>query len=98
HHELHSFPTRRSSDLRASPFAAESIRPTVSNFRPVRAPCWSRILPRAHRTVVSPNLLYLPCLYLSYGNGFCSLTTYTTPGAVGKDRKSTRLNSSHSQI
>src|SRR5688572_32383488 len=68
HHHLHSFPTRRSSDLRG-------LHPL-----PPALPA-SDVQPRARREIVSRPRPRWP-LQLR----------------LGQDRKSTRLNSSHSQI
>src|SRR5438309_7955407 len=79
HRDLHSFPTRRSSDLNGFvAFQIHEVRlpepPAVSDVRV--------------RFVVSPELLS----QLKAGDADSS------PQAVGQDRKSTRLNSSHSSI
>src|SRR5206468_10417611 len=89
HHDLHSFPTRRSSDLPkiVKVIEAETVTARTGYSRPHTAHC-------------GPDGIYLNALGSPEGEG---------PGGIfimdsetfevrGRDRKSTRLNSSHDQI
>src|SRR5207247_8791103 len=77
HRDLHSFPTRRSSDLRACRPTCD-LQPGERSAGGVRrsAPAERRTEPRRRRRGSPP----------------------IAPGTPGKDRKSTRLNSSHEWI
>src|SRR5207244_8012361 len=85
---LHSFPTRRSSDLLPESILFHYV-PGFGNARAV-----SRFV-----------VVALPALSLLAARGFIRLTKARTDlrvafvaGALGLDRKSTRLNSSHQII
>src|SRR5688572_31691393 len=73
--DLHSFPTRRSSDLGGSG-------------------CW-RAKPPRRRGVRIGRRTTMPCCALLW-RGLS--TSFVCGGTKERDRKSTRLNSSHSQI
>src|SRR5688572_31603678 len=92
HHALHSYPTRRSSDLMA---INDDVAKLIDNLAEVR-----------------PTVLYaVPRIFNRIYDGVNKQMT-EKPGAIralfhkglsaasrkAKDRKSTRLNSSHSQI
>src|SRR5688572_31006387 len=84
HRYLHSFPTRRSSDL------SESLGPAFA-FMPGYETFWSYI----------PHFIHSPFYVYAYafGDGLVNaLYAVYREGDPGLDRKSTRLNSSHSQI
>src|SRR5690606_41859354 len=95
HGDLHSFPTRRSSDLRSSVGTGEAsaIREMVDRGRrfcrdelvPCDAPV-SRRVRSAEMLVVLPPVTVTLVRYSWY------------PVLVSLDRKSTRLNSSHVKI
>src|SRR5206468_11188920 len=94
-HELHSFPTRRSSDLgrwsRPSPSPACSwwFDPSPNSRRRPERRAW----PPPFRTV-GTSLQTAPANLLPQ----VSLSRVTNWSIGGGDRKSTRLNSSHDQI
>src|SRR5690606_41641279 len=94
HPNLHSFPTRRSSDLELMP-SNESKACSISP-NSIRCPLiltWSSILPRQCTSPEGNNLAKSPVRYNtgpnSVSNGF--FINFS-------DRKSTRLNSSHVKI
>src|SRR5438132_4047582 len=74
HRALHSFPTRRSSDL---------MQQRIADF-------YDAILVYGHRAVFDPLAAYEFPESVESRTHFC--------GYVAKDRKSTRLNSSHTVI
>src|SRR5690606_40402271 len=83
HRRLHSFPTRRSSDLRAKASrTAPLIRPRSGTAYP-----WLRAHCRTSAVLEAVGPLLCECA------GLANMT-----GTEGKDRKSTRLNSSHVKI
>src|SRR5206468_8319604 len=85
HRDLHSFPTRRSSDLSLYLLREWSLRGGRSSSGPPsngRARCLRLLLLRAGL------LLHL----------LLSSPRRTPPARLPQDRKSTRLNSSHDQI
>src|SRR5205085_12586020 len=93
HSLLHSFPTRRSSDLRTKMFSKirDALKDTVSGFMGDEA--LSRAAAIAYFTIFSIAPL-LPVVIAIAGLVFGREAAQ----AAIIDRKSTRLNSSHSQI
>src|SRR5205085_10772603 len=91
---LHSFPTRRSSDLVIMPDWLP-VRLTASQFFKAKAIAKSAILMRSPTvTNMSYSLLGgFGCTFLAK-----SIKLSVVPPMALTDRKSTRLNSSHSQI
>src|SRR5204862_6083788 len=87
--DLHSFPTRRSSDLRSLSDFLQRIS------RRARASSVSQRLHWASVSVTTTSSLPAPCQSFSIAEPLCvsSTTAPTSP-----DRKSTRLNSSHVEI
>src|SRR5690606_41554562 len=80
HRVLHSFPTRRSSDLRAGPEPpAVRMRPIIS-IAPPNVSARKKIHARQTRWKV---------------RNHCAAATSGAGNPRGSDRKSTRLNSSH---
>src|SRR5260221_251267 len=98
HRDLHSFPTRRSSDLASTDMAAAPIKasqPLASTLRNgSHAGCWA---------ICCQSEPWQPVHFVSVSSGR-SGSTVTVPGgtspqsAMRVDRKSTRLNSSHTEI
>src|SRR5204862_6856907 len=84
---LHSFPTRRSSDLKRKRDHAHAPLPVVSPQK-----LW-------HSTVVMPQEGHMAESKLDLLQGTLDLMVLRTLAALGSlDRKSTRLNSSHVEI
>src|SRR5207249_11805981 len=81
-HHLHSFPTRRSSDLTTSMSATHSVSP--SRARPFGA---LRVTP-----------LRPPSMNLRFSTAPSGRTGRSRTSSSSRDRKSTRLNSSHVSI
>src|SRR5205814_9505556 len=92
HSHLHSFPTRRSSDL-STPIRLTSItqRQLSSEIASMPPPAATPALLQITWTL--PNASYVACAARSTLWG--SATSQPTPRTFGLDRKSTRLNSSH---
>src|SRR5690606_41263060 len=82
HRDLHSFPTRRSSDLRLNKKGSKNINLGIQ----------VSILKYA------PNPPATPPIILLSGSRYNRLRTLVCSGFEGRDRKSTRLNSSHVKI
>src|SRR5205085_12386094 len=93
HTDLPSFPTRRSSDL--APLVIDSTEPDVLKAAletcPGRAVINSINMETGRQRIEN----VLP-MALEHGSAVVALTIDEI--GMGKDRKSTRLNSSHSQI
>src|SRR5205807_10578124 len=84
HRYLHSFPTRRSSDLNPGAGWPEPIAPGAP------------LLPRPKRPQNTPPGLPLVNEIARHDVGFASVQECVASGQLfGEDRKSTRLNSSH---
>src|SRR5205085_6666692 len=98
HPTLHSFPTRRSSDL--SKFSTGTLAPTPRPARDVSSydadlKAVQELIHRYYQLGVweDPNVALLGPIIDTY----CGRTRFMGKSLI-KDRKSTRLNSSHSQI
>src|SRR5205085_3380860 len=86
HRHLHSFPTRRSSDLERKQVGCDELLITPDK----KTVGWSVYVENCCTSYPIPVAVVL------YKNG--NKTVISTPQTIWKDRKSTRLNSSHSQI
>src|SRR5438874_4330604 len=84
HRDLHSFPTRRSSDLGRLQLGHRTARKGRGHQ-----------IERAHLPLPNPPTHYLPPV--GSGRGQCRLCGWLSDLET-KDRKSTRLNSSHVEI
>src|SRR5690606_41883274 len=89
HPDLHSFPTRRSSDLSA-------------RIEPLSEAAWMTLLGTIDSTMSMPRgwvsmLATMSRLRSAFCISSCAASVGSTP-APGRDRKSTRLNSSHVKI
>src|SRR5207247_9107355 len=87
---LHSFPTRRSSELSNPGFAGGSSIETDRPMRPTadRSNNHPSTRPRGHARLTGDGCGTVPCPATSRSSSLCG----------GIDRKSTRLNSSHEWI
>src|SRR5699024_12614329 len=87
HHDRHSFPTRRSSDLTKLEVDLDSVIPD-----------WSKTLKEHAIAAWEPiSSQYYPQLLKSVCNHY-GIDMNIPVKAIPKDRKSTRLNSSHVSI
>src|SRR5205814_4903692 len=86
HHPLHSFPTRRSSDLTGTPGTLARRNPSEDPARHHRRHTIRRLIHRPERTAVCRRC---PACQLESQRPFVEIRQ------VVLDRKSTRLNSSH---
>src|SRR5207244_6100497 len=89
HHNLHSLPTRRSSDLMG--VSAEGFHACPRSNRAALSPRHTHTLPRLSACKRRNRTQSLECFYL----GSCASRILQWRGP---DRKSTRLNSSHQII
>src|SRR5205085_12240416 len=89
HRHSPSFPTRRSSDLASNTRDRQPCAPG----RATRLANFARRSPQSETAANSPGEDYR-----NSPDGPCRRPTRDHIAAVGTDRKSTRLNSSHSQI
>src|SRR5207302_8724861 len=93
HHDLHSFPTRRSSDL--GRFGPRRIASTLVPGRLT----WRCYLFLMAMTMRTPDPSRTPCTLVGFRRGFVAALPFILSNGVGGiDRKSTRLNSSHVKI
>src|SRR5206468_12163978 len=96
HHLLHSFPTRRSSDLtcRTSSSPGQCRTSCLADVAAARKACRTDLTDC--RTSCPPPS---PCTgACGQQMASCMRGVQTTGKSCGQDRKSTRLNSSHDQI
>src|SRR5207253_9510043 len=92
---LHSFPTRRSSDLGRGDHSWEEVEKRIRIFQPER-----RETKAAHFSVIAMSLLKRTRLWIRHYNRDKDRETEReiSPQRLVQDRKSTRLNSSHVAI
>src|SRR5206468_12598531 len=97
HPDLHSFPTRRSSDLRYLEFWAAVARTYVDNSWVIRVPFFGFSFDVNDLGLLGGIgfLTILVCLRFCLSR---ELNNLRLSFDVARDRKSTRLNSSHDQI
>src|SRR5207245_11550459 len=88
---LHSFPTRRSSDLHVRQVIVKRLRPEIALRGALIAERW---LPAVGMRDSGPSLLGS----VAEPGGNCAWHVYDDLGPCELDRKSTRLNSSHGSI